>query len=55
MKIKLTSNLSFFITISNASVFADSNSSFLVTIQNWTHVHMSFFLTMTDTITLPKY
>jgi len=43
MKIKLTSNFALFITICNASVFADSNSSFSVTIQNWTHVHVSLF------------
>ena len=44
MKIKLTSNFSFIITICNASVFADSVTCFSVTIQNWTHVHMSLFL-----------
>jgi hypothetical protein len=52
IKIKLTvNNLYFFIIIYNAYVFADSNSCNLLTIHNYTHVLISFFLTTTDIIT----
>jgi hypothetical protein len=51
VKIKLTvSNFSFFITIHRVFV-VDSNSTISVTIQNYTDVHMKFFLTITDTVT----
>jgi hypothetical protein len=44
IQIKLTvSDFCFFITIHNAYVLVDSNSSISVSIQNWTHVHMNFY------------
>jgi hypothetical protein len=44
IQIKLkASDFCFFITIRNAYVLEDSNSSVSVSIQNWTHVHMNFY------------
>jgi len=47
----MKSKFSFFLTINNAFVFADTHSCIAVTIRNYTHVRMNFFLTMTDNVT----
>ena len=48
-------NCNTFVTIHNAFLSVDSNSCGSATRQNYTHVHMEYFLTMTDDCHLPKY
>jgi hypothetical protein len=52
MKVKF--DLFFFITIRNAFLFGDSNSSISVSNQNCTHVHVKFFFLQLPNLSPPK-